>query len=148
VEALNAIVQAWNDSVAAIHDVSGVVWSAVMDPLPPQLYARNAGANALGLEGRQGKPLAILLLSLTWSEAKDDTRVETAAKALTITISEELEKLQALDPFIYVNYAARWQDPVSGYGSSAVERLKRIQKEYDPARVFTKQVPGGFKLDK
>jgi hypothetical protein len=147
VEALNAIVQAWNDSVPAIQDVPGIVFSVVMDPLPPQFYAHIIGGNALGFEDRQEKPLAILLVSPTWSEGKDDIKVEAAAKALTITISEELEKLGVLDPFIYLNYAARWQDPISGYGSSTVERLERIQREYDPAEVFTKQVPGGFKID-
>lgn len=147
VEALNTIVQAWNDSVAAIQDVPGIVWSVVMDPLPAQLYARNVGGNALGFEDRQEKPLAILLISSTWSEDKGDTKVETAAKALTTTISEDLEKLGVLDPFIYLNYAARSQDPISGYGNSNVERLKRIQREYDPAEVFTKQVTGGFKLN-
>lgn len=147
VEALNAIVQAWNDSVPAIQNVSGLAWNVVMDPLPPQIYARNLGGNALGFEDRQEKPLAILLISSTWSDEKDDTKLETATKALAITISEELGKLGVLDPFVYLNYAGRWQDPISGYGNSSVERLKSVKREYDPAGVFAKQVPGGFKLD-
>lgn len=143
---MNAIVQAWNDSVADIQDVPEIVWSVVSEPLPPQLYGRNADSNALGFAETQGTPLTILLMSVTWSEQEDDTAVETRVKSLTATISKELGDLGALHPFVYLNYAAPWQDPIASYGNASFERLKRAQQQYDPTEVFTNQVTGGFKI--
>ncbi|KAF5125082.1 Bifunctional solanapyrone synthase [Metarhizium anisopliae] len=51
-----------------------------------------------------------------------------------------------LDPFIYINYAAQWQNPIASYGPASVDKLLETQRKYDPRRVFTRTVPGGFKL--
>lgn len=146
VEALNATVQAWNASVPSIQDIAGVGWAIVLEPLPPAIYGRHAEDNALGLTGRQGRPLMVILLSMTWSNEKDDDRVDAAGRALVGTIELAVGKLGALDPFVYLNYAASWQKPILGYGESSTERLIKVQREYDPSRVFTDRSPGGFKL--
>lgn len=122
------------------------MWSLNVDPIPPAIYARHAGTNALGLTGRQGKGLALVMLSFTWSESGDDDRVAAAAKALVTSVEQEVGKFGALDPYIYLNYAAQWQDPIASYGHVNVDRLTRVQKDYDPRRIFTRYVPGGFKL--
>jgi hypothetical protein len=50
------------------------------------------------------------------------------------------------DRFVYMGYAATWQDPISSYGSEAVERLRRVQKQNDPTSFSTRLVPGGFQI--
>lgn len=87
-----------------------------------------------------------MLLSCTWTRETDDARIETAARTLIGTIEEEVGKIGALDPFLYVNYAAKWQSPIPTYGKANVDRLIQVAQKYDPDRVFTDQVPGGFKL--
>ncbi|KAK0747388.1 hypothetical protein B0T21DRAFT_417872 [Apiosordaria backusii] len=146
VEAINATVQAWNASLPSVQDIPGIVWSVVMDPIPPVLYARFADHNALGLGNRHGKPLVVVELVMTWSNAEDDEAVDTAAKALVETIQDRVGKLGALDPFLYINYAAPWQQPIASYGEKSVARLREVQRKYDPYGVFTNMVPGGFKL--
>jgi hypothetical protein len=146
IQAINATVRAWNASVPSVQDIPGIVWAVNMDVLPPALYARHAEANALGLTNRKDRPLIVVELTMTWSAADDDETVEMAAKALIATIQQDVGKLGALDPFMYINYAAPWQNPIAGYGEANVDRLLKVQREYDPQRVFTDLIPGGFKL--
>ncbi|KAL9109059.1 MAG: hypothetical protein Q9227_006299 [Pyrenula ochraceoflavens] len=144
IAAINATVQAWNTSVATVQAIPGIVWAVGMDPLP--LYTRHAGANALGLASRKGKGLIVVNLSMTWSHAADDDAVDLAARTLVADIKRDVGELDALDPFLYVNYAAPWQRPIEGYGEASVERLQRVQRVYDPGRIFTDLVSGGFKI--
>lgn len=130
----------------SIRNVSGIVWSVVFDPLPPQLYARNAGDNALGFAETDEHALAILLVSVTWPEEGDDSLVQGSVKSLTAGLATELRELGALHPFVYLNYAAPWQDPIASYGNASMTRLEKVRQQYDPAKVFTDQVPGGFKV--
>jgi hypothetical protein len=48
--------------------------------------------------------------------------------------------------YIYQNYAAPNQKPFAGYGAANVARLRDVQDEYDPFKVFEALQPGGFKL--
>jgi hypothetical protein len=50
--------------------------------------------------------------------------------------------------FRYMNYALKWQDPITAYGSDVVEELWRVSRKYDPTGVFQVKMPGGFKLPK
>lgn len=141
--AINATVLAWNASIDSVHAIPGIVWGLGMDPLPPQLYARHAAQNALGLDHRQNKALIIINLNIMWSDAADDDAVDRAIRALVAAIRRHVD---VLDPFLYINYAASWQQPIEGYGKASVERLRKVQNLYDPRRVFTDLVPGGFKI--
>ncbi|KAI9746929.1 MAG: hypothetical protein M1835_002318, partial [Candelina submexicana] len=57
-----------------------------------------------------------------------------------------LQGAQALNNFQYLNYADTKQNPIAGYGQANVDKLVAASKKYDPAQVFQKLVPGGFKL--
>ena len=52
----------------------------------------------------------------------------------------------AYNTYLYLNYAASFQDPIAGYGNASVSMLQAVSKKYDPDQLFQKQVPGGFKL--
>ncbi|GAP88933.2 putative FAD-binding domain-containing protein [Rosellinia necatrix] len=145
-EAINTTVRAWNESLAMIQDVTGIAWALVLEPLPPSIYLRHAKENALGLEDRQNKPLMVVLLSVTWSDVGDDNRVTLAMKSLISRIERDVGDLDALDPYLYLNYAAAWQDPIRSYGQSNLAKLAEIRKAYDPGNLFTDYVPGGFKI--
>lgn len=143
---LNATYLAWNNSLESIQGISGVMWSISLEPLPPAIYARAAaGSNALGLSNRS-ESLVVTVLSAAWTDEKDDALIEEAARALFDCIEDEAKKLEAYDPFVYLNYAAPWQKPLFSYGEESVERMERVRTRVDPKWVFTRQVPGGFKL--
>lgn len=45
-----------------------------------------------------------------------------------------------------MNYAYPTQDVIGSYGAENVEFLRRVSRKYDPAQVFQRLVPGGYKL--
>ncbi|KAK6836569.1 oxidoreductase [Apiospora arundinis] len=145
--ALRAAVQAWNASLASVQGTEDLTWALVTEPLPPGFYAQHAADNALGLGGRKGRALMIILFNVTWRQLSDDGKIDAALKAWVESTTRLVGALGALDPYLHLNYAAAWQrNPIASYGEDSVRRLARVQREYDSRGVFTKLSPGGFKL--
>lgn len=142
---LNATYRQWRASLAAIEDVPGIVWSVSLEPLPPAIYARASTTNCLGLSQTSGA-LVVTLLNATWEDEADDAKVEQAARALVDRIEDDARQLDAYEPYVYLNYAAAWQDPIASYGKASVEKLQRVSQAVDPKGVFKNQMPGGFKF--
>ncbi|KAK8079211.1 hypothetical protein PG994_003018 [Apiospora phragmitis] len=143
---LHAVYEVWQDAARAITHVPGITWVLSFDPLPPAFYARHADANALGLTGRNGAALLVALLDVRWSNAADDELVHSTAKTLLDNVEKKARSLGAYDPFIYLNYAGPEQRPIATYGEENLQRLKAVRDRVDPIGMFTKQVPGGYKL--
>lgn len=142
---IRATFDAYNASLPSVQDIAGIRWNVNLEPLPPQLYARGAQDNALGLADRSG-PLAVCLLSPAWSRADDDDKVYAAARALMDEIDRRARDLGAHDPYIYINYAAPGQEVIASYGQASVVQLQHVRTRVDPHGLFTHQVPGGFKI--
>lgn len=47
--------------------------------------------------------------------------------------------------WIYLNFAAKFQDPLKSYGKEVLGKLRKVAKEYDPKGFFQRQTDG-FKL--
>lgn len=142
---VNATYIRFNDSVGGIQDIANITWALTLEPLPPAIYGRHASSNPFGLQDRN-ESLVIALLLASYSDAADDDTVEETARSLMALIEQDMRDLNAWDPFVYLNYAAQWQDPLASYGQANLQRLQAIAKEVDADGVFTYQVPGGFKL--
>ncbi|KAK8112600.1 oxidoreductase [Apiospora sp. TS-2023a] len=140
---LHAIYAVWNDAVSAIKDVPGIVWLLMFDPVPPTFYARHADANAMGLTGRDGAALLVILMQVEWRNEADNELVNSTAKIMMNNIEKEATALGAYDPFVFLNYAMPDQNPIASYGEENVRRLVAVRDRVDPAGMFTKQVPGG-----
>lgn len=82
----------------------------------------------------------------SWTDAGDDAAVYAATQALADNIRKAATGLGAYDPFVYLNYADSSQQPIESYGVESIARLRRVQGRFDPGKVFTRQVPGGFKI--
>ncbi|KAI0476387.1 putative oxidoreductase [Xylariaceae sp. FL0804] len=155
---IKAAYEAFQASIASVSGVAGIHWRLVIEPLPPQLYnhgGTGATFNALGLGGggadsaasRGGRAsLAVALVSPAWSDAAGDATVYAAARALVADIEARARALDAYDPYIYLAYAAPWQDVIPSYGAENVARLQALRRRVDPNLVFTRQVTGGFKI--
>lgn len=79
----------------------------------------------------------------------------TAANA-TQGLTKTLEKFVGLfdglaedegvrSEWLYLNFAAKFQDPIKGYGRETLGKLRSVSKRYDPEGFFQRRT-GGFKL--
>ncbi|KAK8063302.1 oxidoreductase- FAD-binding [Apiospora saccharicola] len=149
---LRGVYDAFHASIEKVADVKGVHWGVCMEPIPPALYNNQthggggAHANALGLGTRTQKTLATFVLSPAWADAADDETVYDAARWLVAEVERIAKELGVYDPFLYLNYAAPWQEVIRSYGEESVKKLQELRKRVDPGQVFTNQVKGGFKI--
>lgn len=136
-----------NRTLQSIDDVPNLVYSITFQPMPTAITskAKSRGGNSLGLSASDGN-LFNMLLAVSWDDSADDARIEQHAKDLFQECEDEAKKLGLYNKYQYLNYAAPWQDPISGYGAAQKAKLQAVSKKYDPKGVFQKQVPGGFKL--
>jgi hypothetical protein len=85
-------------------------------------------------------------LYITWDDPAYDTILTNAAYATVAEIEKKSCALSTDNPYIYLNYAGETQDVLAGYGSASIATMKALSKKYDPAQVFQKLVPGGYKV--
>ncbi|KAL9045735.1 MAG: hypothetical protein Q9214_001271 [Letrouitia sp. 1 TL-2023] len=111
---------------------------------PPNLRVERGG-NVLGLERYKDNNI-IFLLNVAWLDAKNDADARRLADETINTLTRYTRSVGALKDFVYLNYADINQDPIGGYGSANVAKLRAASRKYDPGQVFQKLVPGGFKL--
>lgn len=142
---LNATYQNWKNSLGDIQEVSGLSWSISLMPLPAAIYAKGANKNVMGLANVK-KSLVVTLLSASWDNVEDDAKLEEAARALFAAIEDDAQHLDAFHPYLYLNYAAPWQDPIASYGLDSVQQLQRVSRDVDPTGIFKRMMPGGFKI--
>lgn len=126
-------------------NITNLSFALLFEPLPSSALLASQGTNSLGLSSVDGD-LVVVLVDAAWSNKADDSKVNSALKSLFTSINTKGTKMGAINDYIYLNYAAKFQDPISSYGSASVSKLQAAAKKYDPNAVFQKQVPGGFKL--
>jgi hypothetical protein len=90
--------------------------------------------------------LILYLVSATWQNSEDDDVVYSAALNLVQTTERKAKAMKKLHPFRYFGYADRSQNPIVSYGAANAHFMRKVSRKYDPAQVFQRSVPGGFKL--
>ncbi|KAL3441363.1 hypothetical protein BJX65DRAFT_313884 [Aspergillus insuetus] len=133
-------------------DLPGVdlLSSLTFQPLPSQSKTSNStSANSLGFpDSHKEISHVLLLISNYWSSPKHTSAIERAAQDAIMAV-DKLTAAEGLGVrFRYMNYASKWQDPITAYGPDVVEGLWRVSRKYDPTGFFQVKMPGGFKLSK
>lgn len=132
--------------VQPINKTSSLIYANVaIQPIPPVFTTPGRGKNSLGY-GHNPGPLVNIFIGFSWLNASDDANITAASKAFIRRGQDAARKRDLLYRVQYLNYAAEWQDPIAGYGPAGKKRLQKVSKKYDPAGIFQKAVPGGFKL--
>ena len=137
-----------NDTVQALVNVANLTFSISFQALPQVIigYGAANGGNSLGLGPSDGD-LVNVLLTVQWADQSDDDAITNGAKDLFSKAEAASKAMGTYNPYLYLNYAADFQNPIAGYGTASVNFLKQVSKKYDPAQLFQIQLPGGFKLN-
>jgi hypothetical protein len=107
------------------------------------------GGNCLGLKAADG---TVLVYSFTIrytaaTDAGENGLVEAAGKRIVDRSVALAKEMGLWHPYVYLNYADIGQDVFAGYGKENREKLKKIQRKWDPEGVFGPRLqPGGFKI--
>jgi hypothetical protein len=86
-------------------------------------------------------------VALRWLSATDDDAVSVLMENIRTRFIALGKKMGLFHPYIYQNYASKAEDVFAGYGEVSHTRLKNIQHAYDPMELFTKKMPGYFKVN-
>ena len=137
----------FNATIPIIENVAGLVYSLKYQPLPPATTSKSAatGGNPLALSGSDG-PLVLCLLGISWLLETDDVFVNNIAKTFIEDVNNRAIAGGLHHPWIYLNYADKYQDVIGGYGAANKMKLQHASMKYDRIQLFQKSVPGGFKL--
>lgn len=137
------------------------LWFTGMSPFPvsKRFLAASAGKkNSIhGLRIPKGDPmglnpenLIVVELSLSYS---NNAAYEPIVTEFLHGIGEKIRAAlcengleHMISPWIYLNDADKGQDVFGGYPLKNVQALQRIRSKYDPDRVFTDLMPGGWKI--
>lgn len=144
---LKAAADLYNCGIAPMKEsVAGLVCSLTFQPYPVSLLKASGakGGNSLGLDPEV--PAVSVLLLTYWTSRDDDDTVSTTTKAILEAIQGMASERKTALEFVYINYAATFQDPIASYGKENKRRLQEVSRKYDPQGLFQKAVPGGFKL--
>ncbi|PQE05921.1 oxidoreductase FAD-binding protein [Rutstroemia sp. NJR-2017a BVV2] len=137
----------YTTALSNITSIAGLIGSLTLQPYPVSLLRKSVehGGNSLGLSPSDG-PLVSVLLLTTWQNKSDDEIIFNTMRGVLENIKKvAVAKNTAVD-YVFMNYAAAFQDPISSYGAESKRKLQHVSKKYDPEGVFQKGVPGGFKL--
>jgi hypothetical protein len=130
-----------------VEGVQDLIYSLTFQPVAKSMITAGAnnGGNSLGLDSVDG-PLVVLTLTASFTDATADETVVSTSKSLFSQIRDAATKANALNPWIYYNYAESSQEVIASYGAASVKNLKAVSARVDPRGFFQKIQPGGFKL--
>ncbi|PVH79582.1 FAD-binding domain-containing protein [Cadophora sp. DSE1049] len=137
----------FEEGFAPFANVKGFQQIFIVQPLHRAILAANEkmGGNILGLGAKDGNTVWFAII-LSWDDTSSDKAINAAAKKFFADVNQTAKRLGVYHPYVYLNYASEFQDPISSYGEVNVQKLRAASRKYDPDQVFQKLVPGGFKI--
>ncbi|KJZ76358.1 hypothetical protein HIM_04087 [Hirsutella minnesotensis 3608] len=142
---MQAFYDRWQDTVSALKDAEGFIFSLGFHPLTKALLvnSQKAGENAMKISPSEG-PLLVVLINPCWADRQDDARIFEAVETLVADYRRIASARGLLHRYIFTNYAHSKDKVMEGYGD--IDKLKGVSQKYDPQAIFQKVVPGSFKL--
>ncbi|CZT16357.1 related to 6-hydroxy-d-nicotine oxidase [Ramularia collo-cygni] len=129
--------------------VPDLEWKFVYTPIP-RFYSDHStklGGNMMGLNNTK-ENLIMVRLNPHWKDADYDGEIYEAAQVWLAAVQDYTNALGMSHPFVFLNNAAPFQDPLGSYGAENLQFMRDVSKKYDPDQIFQTLVPGGFKLSK
>lgn len=144
---MEALYEKWQQTLAAVKDAEGFIFSFGFHPLTKTLLAQSAetGSNAMDIPPSDG-PLFVILINPCWTQPQDDDRIFAAMETLVADLRRLAGEKGLLHRYVFTNYAYQKDNVMAGYGEQSLAKLRAASEKYDPEGMFQKGVPGGFKL--
>lgn len=121
---------------------------AVM-PITEAFLVNNRGgdesADPMGIDASKA-PYIWIEEAYEYTDPDDTAYIDTVITTVRAAIDAVLPE-DKVSPYLYLNDADVDQPVFEGYAPENVQRLKQIRAKYDPAKTFTTQMPGGFKVE-
>jgi hypothetical protein len=104
------------------------------------------GGNPQGIDESEA-PHIWVEESYMWSDPADDGKIDDFIENVNADIGASLESQGLASPYLYLNDADSNQPVFKGYPAENLRRLKETGAKYNPAMIFTKLMPGGWKVE-
>jgi len=85
--------------------------------------------------------------NFSWTDPADDAKIYAFAKSVTEVIEAKLSAAGQASQYHYMNDAGLGQEIFQNYGAGNLAKLKSIRAKYDPLKVYTNLMSGGWKVD-
>ncbi|KAK3305084.1 6-hydroxy-D-nicotine oxidase [Chaetomium strumarium] len=124
-------------------------WILLYSPQPKaiDLHGLRNGGNVLGRQHTRDDQI-VACISPRWLDAAYDRDMYALAAKWVGMVTKATRLLGTHEEFLYLNLAAQFQDPIRAYGEDNVRFIRHVAEKYDPAGVFQRLAPGGFKISR
>lgn len=143
VELHEAFVNEWKTKITDHDFITQCMFQSI--PTVFSVHSVERGGNVMGLDSEKRNGV-MLLFNIAVKTAEE----EAVARPLLRSYGEQMQEFAAskdgLFTWKYLNYADSYQNPLAGYGSANVEKIRAAAKNVDPEGVFQTRAPGGFKI--
>lgn len=147
------------DTVQEVHDtfiskvssklagIAGLQASITFQPVTKSFLQKSvdSGGNPQGVDVSKA-PFFWMVENWTWSNASDDETVQGVADTITADINALLARKSHKATYLYMNDAGQGQRVFQSYPAANLQRLKAIRIKYDPLKIYTNLLVGGWKV--
>ncbi|KAG7093108.1 hypothetical protein E1B28_009393 [Marasmius oreades] len=132
---------------APLNNRDGLTVVVGFQALQKSFIAKSAGSPVFNALSQANDDLVFVLLLVTWDDPADELVMRNATNALGAWGEAEAQRRGLLSQFVYLNYANEEQRIYErAVTKEDLDRLRSVQKSYDPSGTFTKLWRGGYKI--
>ncbi|PTB34724.1 uncharacterized protein TrAFT101_010774 [Trichoderma asperellum] len=138
----------FGDANSQLADIAGLTASITFQPVTKGFIENGrsrGGSNPQGVDANNA-PYFWIVQNLSWQNAGDDDTVRAFAKATIAKIEGTITSHGIAGGYLYMNDAGDGQPVFQSYPSANLRRLKDIRTKYDPFRIYTNLLVGGWKV--
>jgi hypothetical protein len=147
-EAIQEVHDAFISQVTSkLASVTGLQASITFQPVTKSFLQKSvdSGGNPQGVDVSKA-PFFWMVENWTWASEADDNAVQAAADTITANINALLARKSYSATYLYMNDAGKGQRVFQSYPTVYLRKLKAIRTKYDPLKIYTNLLVGGWKV--
>jgi hypothetical protein len=148
-DALDIVHNALSKYVGAANDtlpIAGLVVNLAIQPITQRFISQSLPVPQFDSAYQSRGPYFWYNIGVSWALATDDGKVEDMVNTIDAEVNTAFNARGIQGKFLYMNDADKGQKIFENYPAANLARLKSIRSKYDPGRVFTDLMPGGWKV--